>query len=503
MSTKRRVLLVAYQFPPVGGAGVQRVTKFAKYLPAHGWDVSVLTVSNPSVPVVDQSLLDDVPAETLICRAKSFEPDYRVKQSLAGGDAGRSRDAGRGNASQAAGENKTTTSRGGLRSWVKSWVKSAATTLLQPDPQILWAPHAIRDGLKLLRSVPHDAILVSGPPFSSFLVGAVLARRTGLPLVLDYRDEWSISNRYWENKSRNPLTLWVQRKMQRYALRRTDLAIATTTRSADSIGEEARLAGRDVPARCIFNGYDPEDVDHDATANARHESVAGEHRFRISHVGTLWNLTTSRPLVEAIERLAAESPALAARLDIEFVGRCTPGESELIERLRTLPCRLLRQDYVDHSAAVKVMSDADQLCLLLADVPGAERVVPGKTFEYLATGRELLTIAPPGELRELVQPFGGVSTFSPCDVPGIANYLARRLATPTLQAVCHRDLSRFDRRQQTGQLASLLNDLVDGTPLASKQVETAASPATSSAPPLAIDQRPAQRQQATTLTTAN
>src|SRR5581483_9788229 len=50
---RRRVLLVAYQFPPVGGAGVQRVTKFVKYLPRHGWDVSVLTVANPSVPLYD------------------------------------------------------------------------------------------------------------------------------------------------------------------------------------------------------------------------------------------------------------------------------------------------------------------------------------------------------------------------------------------------------------------------------------------------------------------
>ena len=43
----RRVLVVAYVFPPAGGAGVQRVTKFVKYLPEFGWDCSVLTVAKP------------------------------------------------------------------------------------------------------------------------------------------------------------------------------------------------------------------------------------------------------------------------------------------------------------------------------------------------------------------------------------------------------------------------------------------------------------------------
>ena len=80
---RRRVLLVAYQFPPVGGAGVQRVTKFTKYLPEYGWDVSVLTVSNPSVPLVDHSLLAEIPPQTIIRQAKSLEPNYRLKRTLA------------------------------------------------------------------------------------------------------------------------------------------------------------------------------------------------------------------------------------------------------------------------------------------------------------------------------------------------------------------------------------------------------------------------------------
>src|SRR4029453_11382264 len=86
--SRRRALFIAYTFPPVGGAGVQRTTKFVKYLPQFGWEASVLTVSNPSVPVRDESLCRDVPASTTIVRARTFEPSYATKAALANGGAG-------------------------------------------------------------------------------------------------------------------------------------------------------------------------------------------------------------------------------------------------------------------------------------------------------------------------------------------------------------------------------------------------------------------------------
>lgn len=447
----RRVLLIAYQFPPVGGAGVQRVAKFTRYLPEHGWEVSVLTVSNPSVPVVDHSLVAEIPSQTVIRQASSWEPDYRLKQTLTPGAAGGQ-------------------PRGGSLARLKRAARGGAALLLQPDPQILWAPQAIRQGKRLLRELPHQAILVSGPPFSSFLIGAALRRHSGLPLVLDYRDEWTISNRYWENKSRSPLVARFQRRLQRFVLRRADMVLATTQRSAQTLDQEAREAGRGLPVHCLYNGFDPADL----PAGPGDESPAPSERFRLAHVGTLWNLTTARPLVEAVQRLSAEQPELAARLDLQIVGRCTQAEEALLQPLSGLPCRLLRQDYVDHRIAVQVMREASELCLLLADVPGAERVLPGKTFEYLATGREILAIAPPGEMQEVLSGFAGVTACSPQDVGGLCAHLAGRLARPGHAAWHARQLERFDRRQQAGQLAALLDQL--GTAGAAQAAAPAAPP---------------------------
>ncbi|MBL0341649.1 MAG: hypothetical protein IPP71_12340 [Bacteroidetes bacterium] len=60
MGTKR-VLIISYYWPPGGGAGVQRWLKFVKYLHLFGWQPTVYTPENGEMPVIDDSLLRDVP----------------------------------------------------------------------------------------------------------------------------------------------------------------------------------------------------------------------------------------------------------------------------------------------------------------------------------------------------------------------------------------------------------------------------------------------------------
>jgi len=232
MSHSRRALFVSYLFPPVGGVGVQRVTKFVKFLPEFGWQSSVLTVSNPSVPLYDESYQRDIPANTIIRRAKTFEPGYALKQAVSA-DNGGSRPSV-------------------FKRWLKSVARTVGNTVLQPDAQVLWHRHAFREGLKLLQEVSHDVIVATGPPFSSLLLGARLARSTGLPLVLDYRDEWDISNAYWENKQQGPLANWIQQRQQARAMRAADVLLATTPSSAPPRWRAAPLCLRSSTTASIL-----------------------------------------------------------------------------------------------------------------------------------------------------------------------------------------------------------------------------------------------------------
>ena len=463
----RRALVVAYVFPPAGGAGVQRVTKFVKYLPEFGWECSVLTVANPSVPVFDDSLADEIPESTIIRRARTLEPGYALKNVVS---------AGAASASQ---------QQPGLLSkakrCLKQTVRIAGNAILQPDAQILWYPAAVKEGMNLLAEQPHDAIFVTAPPFSAFVIGAELSRRSSLPLVIDYRDEWGISNRYQENRQKSGLSHWLQNRMQRRVLRQATAIVATTRRSAESVAHTAAAAGSSPQVTAIYNGYDAADISP-ATA-CGNEEAAADRKLRLAYVGTLWNLTSIEPVVAALLRLSEAAPEIAARIELVVAGRVTAEQDAILDRLQATSCGVTREGYVDHARAIEIMRSADAQCLLLSDVTEAERVVPAKTFEYLALQRPILSIVPQGEVSEILAGCPFAASFTPDDVTGIARYLERRVEAECLAGL-HADepqslltsdwsVSRFERRHLTEELANILNSACGFAPSISPDADKA------------------------------
>ncbi len=475
-TTPKRVLIVAYVFPPVGGAGVQRVTKFVKYLPEFGWEATVLTTENPSVPLQDESLLADIPPQTKIVRARTLEPGYAFKRSFLAGESKPVAQAARrcGSSTEITGEPPVRRliqqSFRAVKASAKRLLRGAVNLVLQPDPQVLWNHHAIESGLRILSQEKHDAIFVTAPPFSSLLVGAELSRRTGLPLVLDYRDEWGISNAYLENRQQDFFTRWLQRIMQHNVVRAASALVATTQHSAEALRSVAAVAGTRPLVTHIYNGFDADDV-YQASGAAQFptqdyfvEPGEDHESYKLSYVGTLWNLTSVEPIVRAVQLLSQQAPELAARLELHFAGRRTGPQDELLNQLDGLPCRVIRQPYVAHDEAVRLMQSSDGLCLLLADLPDAGRVVPGKLFEYMAVRKPIFAVTPPGEAADLLRDFPLGYVYSPNDVAGLARRLGdeierKRLGLPLPVGLC--DANQFERRQLTAQLAELFDAVTE------------------------------------------
>ncbi len=463
----KRVLVVSYNFPPVGGAGVQRVTKFVKYLPEFGWDATVLTTENPSVPVYDESLLADIPPQTAIVKARTLEPGYALKRIVSASNAEKvARSVCEGvRSTTSAGNPPSLTLR--VTTAAKRVLRGVANLLLQPDPQVLWNSRAIDAGLRVLGQRKHDAIFVTAPPFSSFLIGAELARRTGLPLVLDYRDEWSISNSYLENKRLGWLSRTWQQHQQSLCVRAASALVATTRHSAETLQEVARASDCRPLVTHIYNGFDTADF-HDGTPplpDAVLETASDPTQpYKLAYIGTLWNLTSVEPVVRAVRQLADRSPELASRLELHFAGRRTAAQDEWLDQLGPMPCRIVRQPYLDHDEALGLMRSADGLCLLLSDLPEAGRVVPAKMFEYLAVRRPIFAIVPPGEVSSLLQDCPFAFVHSPSDVSGLAQRLGDEIERHRLgvfRTTGWWDSSQFERRRQTQQLAALLERVSD------------------------------------------
>jgi glycosyltransferase involved in cell wall biosynthesis len=254
--------------------------------------------------------------------------------------------------------------------------------------------------------------------------------------------------------------------MQKRVVRQARALVATTKSSARTLEAVRAAAGSSARVSWIYNGFDPADF-------APPVAGRGTDPYRLAYVGTLWGLTSAAPLVEAVCDLAQRDPALAANLELVFAGRRTGLQEQLLGRLNGLPCRVTEHPYLSHRAAIDLVRSADGLCVLLADLPGAGRVVPAKLFEYMAARRPILAVAPPGEQWDLLEDYPAAHRFVPRDVPGISSWLAQEIRRPRTAAPASLqgwDCTRYDRRHQAGQLAAILDCVTDRQSVGSGRV---------------------------------
>lgn len=430
----RRVLFVSYVFPPLGGVGVQRTAGFVRHLPGCGWSCSVLTANAPQP--LDPSMT--VPDGALVRRTRTLEPRGRVRQMAS-----------------------ATTAGGGVRGAIASVSRSLINAVLVPDVQRLWSPVATRAGLRLLREVPHDMVVATGPPFSSFGLAARIARRAGLPLVLDYRDEWQLSSQTWENKSRSPWVLARQQRAELRCLRAASAIVATTAGSATELSEAARRSGIQVTVDVVANGTEVDDF----TAPAPIARVHPDH-FVLGFIGTLWAMADLSPLVQGVRRLAADDPAWDPQsLCLVVAGRHSDTQAGLLADLERLGVRVQRRGVVPHSEALELMAGCDGLLVLNGPQPSSARVINAKTYEYLVSNRPVLAITPEGDLSRLLDQFEGTLWCPPEDPARIARAL--RSLQSGAAAVTGRgrsDLATLDRRSRAAELACVLDRVVATPP---------------------------------------
>jgi glycosyltransferase involved in cell wall biosynthesis len=376
----RTVLVVSYYFPPSGGPGVQRVLKFVRYLPAFGYRPVVLTVPETAAfPLLDPSLAAEIPPEAKVVRSpiREFYGLYR---------------AAAGVASSGGTENLVTTARPGegFRGRVMHGLRAA---LFIPDGRVGWLPGGTRAGLRAIRAEGVEVILASGPPFTAHWIARRLADRTGLPLVLDFRDPWTRAPFY---PRRPGLSRALDERLEHSCLRRAD-AVLTVNRDIRN-DLLARHKGLDAARfHLVPNGYDPADF--------RGRSWDPQPDWTLTHTGTLPGDRFPAGFTGALRRLLVEDPEAAARLRIRMIGRRNP---ELERRLSEPPLdSLVRfEGYLPHAESVATLLESRLLLLFIEEGPRAAGILTGKLFEYLGSGAPVLALTPEGEAADLVRRTG-------------------------------------------------------------------------------------------------
>jgi len=426
-----KVLIIAYAFPPVGGGGVQRVTKFVKYLSAFNWEPIVLTVANSPVPVVDEALLREIPAGVKIFRAASLEPSYTSKKIL------------------------SESGEGGAGSKIIRFVKRVLIGVLLPDVQVLWWPSLIYNLISLIRREKPQCIFVTAPPFSSFIPVVAVGRILKTPVVLDFRDEWSFSREQLENASKGMIARGLDHCFEKYVVSKCTCITTATESYLNTLAYRYRLSvGKGT---VITNGFDEDDF---SILQKQSENTTSDN-LTIVYSGTVWKATSLQKFIAALSEVLQTVPEVRSILKFHLFGRVVDTE---LQSLKTPQLEDIIQvfGYVEHEKLIIEMNKADILLLVLSDLPGAEKIIAAKTFEYMATGKHIFAIVPDGETKKLiVEHYSNVTFASPDDVFDIKNKILHLIDTRgKIKQMRGENVSQFSRKQLTGKLVDVFNKVV-------------------------------------------
>lgn len=396
---RRRVLVIAYYFPPSGGPGVQRTLKFVKYLPELGWEPVVLTARDADYPALDPSLLDEVPKGIRVYRTFIPEP-YRLYRKLTGRSAGEAVDI--------ATLTRTSVDKSKLSERVAEFVRSC---FFIPDARVGWLPFAVRAASRVIRKERVEVLYSSAPPYTCHLIGLALKKRFGLPWVADFRDSWV----GWLSAPTRPsLPHRIDCALERAVLKNAD-KILTVSRG---IAEDLQKRNPDLDESkwtILPNGYDRADF----------EGVrpAGDHsRFTITYTGSLYGPRNPETLLMALEELLQERPEIGRQLKLRFVGRIGKAIEEMLRKpgwdsmVEIVP-------YVSHQESIGYLLGSDAALLIIDDAPANRGILTGKLFEYLGAGKPILALAPEGDAAELIRELRAGQVVYPKDVQGIREAL--------------------------------------------------------------------------------
>ncbi len=413
----KSVLILSHVFPPSGGAGVQRVLKFVKYLGEFGWQPVVVTPRSPSVPVKDHSYQDDLPPDLAL---------YRLYTPEAGALGGGGRVGG-----------------GGLR----PRLRRLAGGLLFPDPHVVWLPFALPGTLAAARRHRVRAVLASGPPFSTFLPAYLAARRLDLPLVLDFRDDWSgFFNKGFGAREGGWLWRSLVTRLEGRLVRGAALVIGNTPEMCRRL---RRLhGGPEDKYAWIPNGYDPADFCFTPP------QPPDDGRLHILYAGTVFQSHPLDDLWQGVEQLSREE---RRKLAVTIVGRAE-ADQVLDPGLPGLEVKIV--PYRPHREVVRLMGRAHLLLLTLAPIAGLERMVPAKLFEYLAARRPVLALVPPGAAAKIVEACRAGVVIPPGHPGRLAQRLREWIHRPPPPLAPPPRF--FDRRVLAGALARHLDHLTPG-----------------------------------------
>ena len=359
---KKKVLIITYYWPPAGGPGVQRWLKFVKYLPDFDIEPIVYIPENPTYPILDSDLEQDVSKNVTILRKRIFEP-YAIASIF--------------------GSKKIKKISKGIiphqrkQSFFERtslWIRG---NLFIPDARVFWVKPSISYLDKYIKENKIETVITTGPPHSVHLIGLGLKKLNKITWIADFRDPWT-SIGYHKALKLSPQAHQRHISLEKEVLDSADSVIVT---SRTTKAEFSKITSK--PIEIITNGYDAEKI----------QKKALDTKFSLAHIGSFLSERNPRILWKALKELVKEEQGFADNLELKLAGAISPIILANIEEFG-LTKYLNNLGYLSHKEAVVEQRSAQVLLLIEIDSEETNGIIPGKIFEYMVSGRPIIGIGP-------------------------------------------------------------------------------------------------------------
>lgn len=369
---KKKVLIITYYWPPAGGPGVQRWLKFVKYLPDFDIEPIVYIPDDPTYPILDEGLLEEVSDKVTIIRKKIKEP-YRLASLFS--------------------KKKTKKISSGIIPHKKKqsvidrlllWVRG---NIFVPDARFLWVKPSVNYLSNYISENRIDTIITSGPPHSLHLIGLQLKKKLNIRWIADFRDPWTTIGYHKELK----LSVSVQEKhkaLEKEVLQIADVILVTS--KTTKLEFEAITA---KPIEVLTNGFDVEKV----------QKLPLDEKFTLAHIGSFLSERNPRILWKCLKELIKDVPGFKKNFELKFIGAVSQEVLDAVKEFK-LHHYLNNIGYLSHKEAVQQQRCSQILLLIEIDSEETKSIIPGKLFEYMVSERPIIGLGPEeSDFAEIIQ----------------------------------------------------------------------------------------------------
>jgi len=433
-TSKKKVLVVTYYWPPSGGSGVQRWVKFVKYLKQLGWDPVVYTPSNPERPAVDESLLSEIPKDTEIVTQPIWEPYTFYKKFV-----GIKKEEKLGSGLMKSGNESSFLQK------ISIWIRG---NFFIPDARKFWIKPSKKFLVKYCIENHIDAIVSTGPPHSMHMIAKGVSEKTNIPWIADFRDPWTNID-FFEDLHLSHIARAKHHKLEKEVLDSADSVIVISPTMKKEFAEIT-----DTPISVITNGFDETDFSNT-------EPISNS-KFVISHVGMMTPTRNPRILWQALNELKSENTHFAKNFDLQLIGKI---DSSIVDSIKSNNVEDLVSviNYVPHSEIVRYQKGSNALLLIVNNTPNANLILTGKFFEYLAAERPIVCISPvKGDMSEILTASKAGSLFSYEDKQALKNHLLSLFESWENNSLSYNaeNIQQYSRKNLTKKLIEELSSVI-------------------------------------------